>query len=134
MDRRAIALYLARKGLAAVEIHDDLVATLGPKSVNYPSVTHYLRRAQFTSSKPSIIFSEPEPEFDDSYEAILLILSESPFASMRQSARLAHLSRSPSTPPKQRHREIHCGTRTMSNRDNSQHSSNLVSRILPAAI
>jgi hypothetical protein len=36
----------------------------------------YLRQAKFATSKPRIIFSEREPEFDDSDEAILLALSK----------------------------------------------------------
>jgi hypothetical protein len=30
MDQKAVTLYVARKGLSAVEIHANLVATLGP--------------------------------------------------------------------------------------------------------
>jgi hypothetical protein len=81
MNQRAITLYLTRKELSAVEIHVDLVATLGPESVNYPSVTHSLRQAKFGISKPIVIFSDPESEVDDSPEAILLALSEQPFPS-----------------------------------------------------
>jgi hypothetical protein len=37
-------------------------------------------------------FSEHEPELDDSDEAVLLALSEQPFASVRQPAQVTHLS------------------------------------------
>jgi hypothetical protein len=74
MDERTTTLHLARKRLSAVDIHADLVATLGPESVNSPSVTHYLRQAKFAISKPNIVLSEPELEVNDSDEAILLDL------------------------------------------------------------
>jgi hypothetical protein len=50
--------------------------------MSYPSVMHYLRQAKFATPKPSIISTDPEPELDDSDEAILLALSEQPFASV----------------------------------------------------
>jgi hypothetical protein len=59
MGQRASPLYLTRKGLSAVEIYADLVAMLGPESVSYPSVTNYFRQAKFGTSKPSIIFLNP---------------------------------------------------------------------------
>jgi hypothetical protein len=54
MDQQSIVLYLPRKGLPAVAIHDDLVATLGAEAVSYPSMTHYLGEGVFTSSNRSI--------------------------------------------------------------------------------
>jgi hypothetical protein len=42
MNQQSIVIYLSRKGLSAVAIHDDLVATLGAEAVGYPSVTRYL--------------------------------------------------------------------------------------------
>jgi hypothetical protein len=47
MDQQSIVLYLSKKGLSAVAIHDDLLATLGPEAVSYPSVTRYLGEAIF---------------------------------------------------------------------------------------
>jgi hypothetical protein len=35
MNQRVIKLYLARKGLSAVEIHSDLVAKVGSESASY---------------------------------------------------------------------------------------------------
>jgi hypothetical protein len=75
-SQRALTIYLVRQGLSAAEIHIDLVATLGPESVSYPSVTHYLRQEKFATPRPSVIFSEPEPGFDVSDEDILRVLSE----------------------------------------------------------
>jgi hypothetical protein len=35
MEQRSIVLSLARKGLQSLDIHRDLVATLGPEAVSY---------------------------------------------------------------------------------------------------
>jgi hypothetical protein len=45
MEQRSIVLYLARKGLSPLAIHDDLVTTLGADAdaESYSSVTRYLR-------------------------------------------------------------------------------------------
>jgi hypothetical protein len=71
MDQKPIMLTLAKKGLSAVEIHADLVVTLRPELVGDPSVTYDFRQAKFSTSKPSFIFSEPDPEVNDSDEASL---------------------------------------------------------------
>jgi hypothetical protein len=84
MDQRSIVLYLARKGLATVAIHDDRVATLGVEAISYPSVTRHLREARLATSNPGITFSELNIESDDCDEAILLALNEQPFAPIRQ--------------------------------------------------
>jgi hypothetical protein len=52
MNQQSIVLYLSRKGLSAVAIHDDLVATPGAEAVSYPSVIRYLPEAIFASSNP----------------------------------------------------------------------------------
>jgi hypothetical protein len=52
IDQQSTGLYLSKKGLSAVAIHDDLVATLGAEAVSYPSLTPYLPEAIFASSKP----------------------------------------------------------------------------------
>jgi hypothetical protein len=36
MGQQSIVLYLSRKGLSAVAIHDDLVAILGAEAMSYP--------------------------------------------------------------------------------------------------
>jgi hypothetical protein len=38
MTQRPIVAYLSLKGMSAREIHDDIVATLGPEAVSYNSV------------------------------------------------------------------------------------------------
>jgi hypothetical protein len=74
------------KRLAAVAIHDDLVATLGAEAISYPSVTCHLREAILATSNPGTTFFELIIEADDSDEAILPALNEQPFASLRQLA------------------------------------------------
>jgi hypothetical protein len=84
MDQQSIILYLSRKGLSAVAIHDDLVSTLGAEAVSYPSVTRSLREAIFTPSNPPDPLPPPEHQLDDSDQAILLALADQPFASLRE--------------------------------------------------
>jgi hypothetical protein len=93
MDQQSIVLYLSRKGLSAVAIHDDLVATLDAEAVSYPSVTRYLREAIFASSNPPDPLSPPEHRLDDSDQAVLLALADQPFASIRELSRLTCLPR-----------------------------------------
>jgi hypothetical protein len=97
MEQRSVVLYLARKGLSPLAIHDDLVTTLGAEAnadaVSYSSVTRYLRAAIFASSNLPTHLPEPEAQFDDCDHAILLVLAEKPFASVRKLSRLTHLPR-----------------------------------------
>lgn len=90
-DQRSIVLYLARKGLSAREICDNLEATLGPDAKSYSTVTRFLRETKFLSSDPLVTSSEETSLADDSNEAILLALCEQPFASIRQLSQLTHL-------------------------------------------
>jgi hypothetical protein len=93
MDQRSIVLYLSRKGLAAVAIHDDLVASLGAEEIsNQLSVGKtLLPRSEIGHLQSRDHFSELNIEPDDCDETILLALNEQPFASIRQLARLTHL-------------------------------------------
>jgi hypothetical protein len=84
MDHKSIVLYLSRKVLSVVAIHDDLVATLGAEAVSYPSVTGDLRKAIFSSSNPPDPLAPPEHQLDDSDQAIFLALADRPFASIRE--------------------------------------------------
>jgi hypothetical protein len=91
MAQRPIVVYLSLKGMSAREIHDDIVATIGPDTASYSSVTRYLREAQFPPSKP-----EPRPagvqrDLNDSDQAILAALEDSVFSWARQLSRLTHL-------------------------------------------
>jgi hypothetical protein len=91
MGQKPMFLYLARKELSTIAVHHDLVATLGPAAVSYPSVTQYLRNAIFVSSHSPVNVSEAEPQFDDCDQAILLALAEQSFASIQELARLTYL-------------------------------------------
>jgi hypothetical protein len=39
MEQREIVVYLHLKGITAIDIHNDLVATLGYEAVSYPIAT-----------------------------------------------------------------------------------------------
>jgi histone-lysine N-methyltransferase SETMAR len=92
MDQPTIAIYLERKGLSARAIHQDLVATLGQDAVADSTVTRYLREIRFHPSTKAKASIEIPQVPDDSDEAILAALREAPFASVRQLARLTHIS------------------------------------------
>jgi hypothetical protein len=94
MDQRSIVLYLARKGLTAIEIDNDLVVTLESDAKGDRSVTRFLGEVKFSWPNPPTAFSEENSCLDDSNDAILLALLEQPFASVRQLSRLTHLPRS----------------------------------------
>jgi hypothetical protein len=77
--------------MLAREIHDDIVAALGPDAVPYSSVTRYLREARFPPSKPDPHPADVQKYLDDSDQIILAALEDSLFASVRQLSRLTHL-------------------------------------------
>jgi hypothetical protein len=96
MTRRQIVAYLSLKWMSVREIHDDIVATIEPDAVSYSSVqfspvTRYLREAQFPPLKPELHPVDVHRDLDDSDQAILTALEDSPFASVRQLSRLIHL-------------------------------------------
>jgi hypothetical protein len=91
MTQRPIAAYLSLKGMSAREIHDDIVTTLGSDAVSYSSVTRYLREARSPPSKPEPHPAEVQRDLDDSDQAVLAALEDSPFASVRRLSRLTHL-------------------------------------------
>jgi hypothetical protein len=93
MDQQPIVLYLSRKGLSAVAIYDDLVATLGAEAVNYPPMTRYLREVIFASSSPPDPLPPPEHHLDGSDQAILLAFADQPVASIGELLRLTHRPR-----------------------------------------
>jgi hypothetical protein len=90
MTQHPIITYLALKGMLAREIHDDIVATLGPDAASYSSVTRYLREARFPPSKAELHPTDVQKDLDDSDQAILAAVEDSPFASVRQLSRLTH--------------------------------------------
>jgi hypothetical protein len=91
MTQCPIVVYLSLKGISAREIHDEIVATLGPDAVSYSSVARYLRDARFPPLKPEPYPVDVQRDLDDSDQVILATLEDSLFASVRQLARLEHL-------------------------------------------
>jgi hypothetical protein len=51
MDKQSIVTYFSLKSLNAVEIHNDLIATLKGEAKSYSILTYYLRRRNFSSLK-----------------------------------------------------------------------------------
>jgi hypothetical protein len=91
MTQRPIVAYLSLKGMSGREIHDSVVATLGPDTASSSSVTRYLREVRFHPSKPEAHPADAQRDLDDSDQVILAALEESPFASVRQFSQLTHL-------------------------------------------
>jgi hypothetical protein len=91
MMQHPIVAYVSLKVMLAREIHGHIVATLWSDAVAYSSVTRYLRKAQFPSSKPEPYPTDVQRDLDDSYQAILAALEDILFASVRQLSRLTHL-------------------------------------------
>jgi hypothetical protein len=83
-------MYLSLKGVDAVQIHNDLVATRKGEAKSYRNVTYYLRKLSFSSPKTPQPSESPAPILNESDEAILLTLSENPFIWVRQLARRIH--------------------------------------------
>jgi hypothetical protein len=84
MMQRSIVAYLSLKGMPPCEIHDDIVSTLGPDAMSYSLATRYLREARFPPLKPDLHPADVQRDLDDSDQAILTALEDSPIASMRQ--------------------------------------------------
>jgi hypothetical protein len=91
MEQQSIVMSLSLKGLSAVEIHNDLVARLKSEAKSDSTVPYYPHKPSFSSPKIPQPSESPAPILNDSDEAILLALSEEPFASVRQLARKAYL-------------------------------------------
>jgi hypothetical protein len=90
MDQQSIVMYLSLRGLNAVKIHNDLVATLKGEAKSGSTVTYCLRKPSFSSPKTLQPSESPAPILNESDEAILLALSEKPFALVWQLARRTH--------------------------------------------
>jgi hypothetical protein len=91
MTQRPIVVYLSLKGMSAREIHDDIVATVGPGAGSCSLVTRYLREARFPPSKPEPHPANVQRDLDDSDQVILAAFEDSPLISVRQLPRLTHL-------------------------------------------
>jgi hypothetical protein len=88
MDQRSIALYLSMKGLSAQLIHQELVDMLGFDTVGYSIVIWYLRTARFTGQSEEAPAEAELISTDQIDAAILKVLADSPFSSMRKLFRL----------------------------------------------
>jgi hypothetical protein len=86
MTQCPIVADLSLKKMSAREIHDDIVVTLGSNAVSPSSVTRYPREARFPPSKPELHPADVQRDLDDSDQAILAALEDSPFASVRQTS------------------------------------------------
>jgi hypothetical protein len=84
-------MYVGLKGSDAIAIHNNLLATLMGEEKLYSPVMYYLRKPGFSSPKTAQPSGSPAPILYESDEAILLALSEEPFASVRPLARRIHL-------------------------------------------
>jgi hypothetical protein len=91
MDQQSIVMYLSLKDLTAVEIHDDLVATLKGEAKSCSIITYYFRKPSFSSLKTPQPSESPVLILNESGEVILMALSEEPFAPVAQLARRTHL-------------------------------------------
>jgi hypothetical protein len=89
--QRPIVTSLSLKWMSAFEIHDDIVATLGPDVVSYSSITRCHHQTRFSPSKPESHPADVQRDLDEPDHAILVALEDSLFASMRQLSRLTHL-------------------------------------------
>jgi hypothetical protein len=85
MEQGSICLFLAMKRLSARDVHNELVAVLGPDAIAYSTVTNCLRQRQFPA-----ISSEPsdQPPTTIIEDAIMDALDKQPFSSVRELAKL----------------------------------------------
>jgi histone-lysine N-methyltransferase SETMAR len=91
MDQRTIVAYLVLKGLSARSIHQDLVARSWGDAMAYSTVARYIHDAHCSPSSQTAAPIAVPSGLDDSDEAILSVLDENPFASVRQLSRLTHI-------------------------------------------
>jgi hypothetical protein len=82
------------KWMALDAIHDDLVGTLRKDAVAYSTMTKYARMAQFSCRKEATPPEAPGVERSAVDEAILTVLIEFPFSSVREFSRRICLPRS----------------------------------------
>jgi hypothetical protein len=61
MDQQLIVMYLSLKGLNAVKIHNDLLATLNGEEKSYRTVPYCLCKPSFSSPKRPQPFESPAP-------------------------------------------------------------------------
>jgi hypothetical protein len=76
MDQRSIVLDFHLKGLSTHAIHEDPVATFGPRAVAYNMVTPYLREVKFGTAEVILDSESSSSCLDDSDRDILISLEE----------------------------------------------------------
>jgi hypothetical protein len=87
MDLESITLYLNKKHLSAVAIHAESNSVLGEGTIGYSTVTRYLRKQSFADASRLVPEDPDLGAADTIHNAILLVLDEYPFASLRQIAK-----------------------------------------------
>jgi hypothetical protein len=90
--QRPIVAYPSLKGISACDVHDDIVATLGPDAGSYNSVqlpATFTRHDFFLRNQNHP--ADVQRDLHDSDQAILAALEDGQFASVRQLSRLTHL-------------------------------------------
>jgi hypothetical protein len=93
MDLRSVKFDLSRKGLSAKDIHLNIAHTLGPDAVGHSIVTLDVGDATCLGPMNPETAPDNDREPDDIDRMILVPLSGQPFASVRELARLIHVSR-----------------------------------------
>jgi hypothetical protein len=91
MDQRSICIFLAMKGLSFRDIHNELIAVLGPDATAYSTVTKYLRQRHLWALSSDTPDKSPTKIIDD---AILDALARQPFSSIRELAKLTCIATS----------------------------------------
>jgi hypothetical protein len=80
MNSKSMVLYLQRKGWTALDIHDDLVSTLGDEANVYNTVTEHLADAQIYSADATALLHTIPRHIDESDDAIPRALEEPPWS------------------------------------------------------
>ena len=94
MDMKSIVLYLSRKGLNAEEIHNDIIDTLGPNVISYQTVTRYLRSQSFFPRKSPHEKVANNSNVEENKILVQNALKISSFSSIREIAKMIHVSKS----------------------------------------
>jgi hypothetical protein len=93
-DQKTIVLYLHVKGIGLDAIHEGLARTLGKEEAAYYIVTKYVQNARFAPKTEAVTPEPPEGRHSPVDEAILAVLGEYPFSSVRELFWFTYLPRS----------------------------------------
>ena len=94
MDQRSVCWFLRRKGMTATDIHKELVDVLHSEAVSYQTVTKYLRSESFIKQEAPSPNSDKKTCDEVVNEAILAVLEEEPYSSVRQIAQRTKIPKS----------------------------------------